>query len=110
MHLRWVRSLLRAMLLALAIAAQVPAMAADEWLGEATALSQQAFDLYQRGRYAEAEPLFERALAIREKALGRDHPYIALSLNNLAELYGAQGRYTEAEPLHQRALAIREKA
>ena len=39
------------------------------------------------GRYAEAEPLYERALAIREKALGPDHPDVATSLNNLAVLY-----------------------
>ena len=31
--------------------------------------------LYQtQGRYAEAEPLYKRALAIYEKALGPDHP------------------------------------
>jgi hypothetical protein len=27
-----------------------------------------------QGRYADAEPLSQRALAIQEKALGRDHP------------------------------------
>ena len=27
-----------------------------------------------QGRYAEAEPLYKRALAIREKALGPEHP------------------------------------
>ncbi len=44
--------------------------------------------LYQtQGRYAEAEPLHRRALAIREKALGPDHPDVAASLNNLASLY-----------------------
>ena len=67
--------------------------------------------LYQgTGRYAEAEPLFERALAIREKALGPDHPDVATRLNNLAVLYRDTGRHAEAEPLYQRALAIREKA
>ena len=31
--------------------------------------------LYQaQGRYTEAEPLYRRSLAIREKALGLDHP------------------------------------
>ncbi len=30
------------------------------------------------------------SLAIWEKALGPDHPDVALSLNNLAELYGAK--------------------
>jgi hypothetical protein len=32
-------------------------------------------DLYRaQGRYADAEPLYKRALAIFEKALGPDHP------------------------------------
>jgi len=50
------------------------------------------------------------ALAIREKALGPDHPDVAKSLNNLAEVYREQGRNADAEALYQRALAIREKA
>ena len=61
------------------------------------------------GRYAEAEPLFRRSLAIREKQLGADHPHVATSLNNLADLYQAMGRYAEAEPLYRRSLEIREK-
>ena len=63
-----------------------------------------------QGRYAEAEPLYKRALAIGEKALGPDHPDVAQSLNNLASCTTHQGRYAEAEPLYKRALAIREKA
>ena len=59
----------------------------------------------EEGRYADAEPLYKRALAIREKALGPDHPDVAQSLNNLADLYTAQGRYADAEPLYKRALA-----
>ncbi|SEP42902.1 tetratricopeptide repeat protein [Nitrosovibrio sp. Nv6] len=62
------------------------------------------------GHYARAEPLFHQALAIREKTLGPDHPDVASSLHNLAELYRAQGQYEKAEPLFQRALAAREKA
>jgi tetratricopeptide (TPR) repeat protein len=42
--------------------------------------------LYERGRYTDAEPLFGRALAIQEKALGPEHPDLADSLNNLAGL------------------------
>ena len=49
-------------------------------------------------------------MAIRETALGRDHPALATSLNNLAGLYYRQGRYAEAEPLYQRSLAILQKA
>jgi tetratricopeptide (TPR) repeat protein len=63
-----------------------------------------------QGRYADAEPLFKRSLAISEKTLGPDHPNVAASLNNLAQLYKAQGRYAEAEPLYERSLAISEKA
>src|SRR5262249_14898941 len=62
------------------------------------------------GAYAKAEPLYQRALAIREKELGREHPDTAISLSNLAELYRTTGAYSNAEPLHQRALAISEKA
>jgi CHAT domain-containing protein/Tfp pilus assembly protein PilF len=49
-------------------------------------------------------------LAIREKALGPNHPDVAQSLNNLAELYKDQGRYADAEPLFKRSLDIAEKA
>ncbi|MEO8327092.1 MAG: FxSxx-COOH system tetratricopeptide repeat protein [Nitrospirota bacterium] len=66
--------------------------------------------LHERARYVEAEPLFQRALAIREEALGPTHPDVAGSLNNLASLYKNQGKYPEAEPLFQRALAICEEA
>jgi hypothetical protein len=45
------------------------------------------------------EQLHKRSLAIREKALGPDHPDVANSLNNMASLYHAQGRYADAEPL-----------
>ncbi len=68
-------------------------------------------ELYRnQGKYAEAEPLYQRSLAIDEKALGPNHPGVATDLNNLAELYRTQGKYAEAEPLYQRALAIYEKA
>lgn len=62
-----------------------------------------------KGLHAEAEPLYARALAIVEKALGPDHPNVAMSLNNLAELYRMNGAYAKAEPLYARALAIWEK-
>src|SRR5262249_25987632 len=63
-----------------------------------------------QGRYGEAEPIYKRALAIRERALGPDHPDVGQSLNNLAGIYRAQGRYGEAEPLLERTIAIFEKA
>ena len=66
--------------------------------------------LHDQGNYAAAEPLYRRALAIREKALGPDHPDVATSLNNLALLLQKKGNYAAAEPLCRRALAIYEKA
>ena len=62
------------------------------------------------GKYADAEPLLERALAINEKALGAGHPRVAQTLNNLALLYEAQGKYADTESLLERALAISENA
>ncbi|MFL5587992.1 MAG: tetratricopeptide repeat protein [Ktedonobacteraceae bacterium] len=62
-----------------------------------------------KGKYEEAESLFQRALVIREKGLGPEHPDTASTLNNLAVLYHDQGKDEEAESLHQRALIIREK-
>jgi hypothetical protein len=47
-----------------------------------------------------------RSLEIRERQLGVDHPDVANSLNNLAELYRTQGRYSEAEPLYVRSVSI----
>jgi tetratricopeptide (TPR) repeat protein len=72
-------------------------------------LNAAGYYLHERGRYREAEPLHQRALAIYERQLGPEHPLTAQSLNNLALLYRLQGKYEQAEPLFQRALAIREQ-
>ncbi len=77
---------------------------------DAFLLNQAGMALYKAGKYAEAESLLQRSLAIREKTLGKDDRDVARSLSNLAGVYQAQGRYAEAEPLFQRSLAIREKA
>jgi tetratricopeptide (TPR) repeat protein len=55
-------------------------------------------------------PVIKRSLSIRQKGLGRDHPDVARSLNNLADLYEKEQRFADAEPLFKRALAIREQA
>uniref|UniRef100_A0A1A8Q7P6 Kinesin light chain n=1 Tax=Nothobranchius pienaari TaxID=704102 RepID=A0A1A8Q7P6_9TELE len=59
-----------------------------------------------RGKYKEAEPLCKRALEIREKVLGKDHPDVAKQLNNLALLCQNQGKYEEVEYYYMRALEI----
>src|SRR5271157_3872633 len=96
----------------LAPSAQISAALVDEYHLSSTEaarlLSQAAYYLNERARYAEAEPLMRRALAINEKALGPEHPYVASSLNNLAQLLKATNRLAEAEPLMRQALAIDE--
>jgi CHAT domain-containing protein/Tfp pilus assembly protein PilF len=62
------------------------------------------------GRDADAEPMYKRAIAIMEKAVGLDSVAMAPELNNLAALYQRQGRYGEAEPLFKRALLLCEKS
>ena len=44
--------------------------------------------LYQiEGNYAHVEIFYQRALSIRQKALGPNHPHVAVSFNNLALLH-----------------------
>src|SRR5438477_624374 len=66
--------------------------------------------LHDLEKHVEAEQAHKRALEIREKVRGVDHPTTAESLNNLAILYRDLGRYPEAEELHKRALKIRDGA
>jgi tetratricopeptide (TPR) repeat protein len=63
-----------------------------------------------QGKYAEAEPLYQRSLEIKEKTLGENHSSVAIGLNNLAELYKTQGKISAAEPLLISALMILEKS
>ncbi len=55
-------------------------------------------ELYRaQGKYAQAEPLFQRALAIAEKALRPEHPNIALSLEP-QHACGARSRAGQIRP------------
>jgi tetratricopeptide (TPR) repeat protein len=64
--------------------------------------------LNAKSLYAQAEPLFRRALTIAEAYFGPEHPEVAVGLNNLSVLTQATNRLSEAEPLIRRALAIDE--
>src|SRR5215470_8348674 len=71
----------------------------DRALYEARKLVSECVRLRSAGKYDLALPLAERALAITEKALGKDHPSTAKNINDLAKLYHSQGKYAVAEPL-----------
>jgi tetratricopeptide (TPR) repeat protein len=72
----------------------------------ATILNNLAALYYDQGRYAEAEPLYNRTLKILEKTLGENHPYFAIALNNYAVLLRKLNRDAEAKEVESRAEAI----
>ena len=78
-------------------------------LDAALLLNRMGLYLDVRAQYKEARSYLERALAIREQALGPEHPNTALSLNNLGALLDAQGDLAGARVYYERALAIREQ-
>ena len=62
--------------------------------------------LFEGGKYDEAIPHAERALALAEKIIGPTHPALSGPLNDLATLYEKKGQYRKAEPLYLRALEL----
>src|SRR6267142_5844403 len=59
-----------------------------------------------RGQFEEAEPLYERALALARKGLGPDSPELASFINQKASLYQEEQRFEVAEPLYREALDL----
>lgn len=59
--------------------------------------------------FTAAEPLVIRALEIREKYLAANHPLIAVSLTQVANVISGLGRYREALTLLERAVVIKEQ-
>jgi serine/threonine protein kinase len=61
------------------------------------------------GLYDAAQSLLEKALDIRTKTLGPDHPDVAASLSELGAVLWSKGEFPKAKALLEQALAIREK-
>jgi len=57
----------------------------------------------------EALKLNELNLAIQEKILGREHPNMAMTMNNIATILGNKGEYEKALEMYKEVLVIREK-
>lgn len=75
----------------------------------ATSLNNLAALYYFKDDYPRAEPLYQRALTIQEKALGANHPDLAASLNNLARLYQTKGDAAQALIYQSRGNEVRER-
>jgi hypothetical protein len=62
--------------------------------------------LYNQGKMDEAEPLYRRCLAVKEKVLGAEHPSTLLSMYNLARRslkgYASRGYYARKEKIKRR--------
>jgi eukaryotic-like serine/threonine-protein kinase len=66
--------------------------------------------LARQGKLPEALDRFQRALALFEAALGPDHPHVAKTLENVANVRRSQGELAKARADYERALAIGERA
>lgn len=84
--------------------------AAAAELAEALRLYFQADALAKQGRYAEALPLAQRVLELREKNLPADSPFVAQALTIMAATRQNMGDIEGIEPLYRRAIEIYEKA
>lgn len=88
----------------------VRAQFGTEHVNYAVALNNLAAVAYAESRYGEAESLYRRAVAIRERIQGASHPDVAKNLIILANVHVAQNRFADAEGLYARALAIQERS
>ncbi len=64
---------------------------------------------HELGRLDEAERLYRSAIAVHRNSPVPEHPDLATSLNNLAELLAERADYEAAENLHRKALVMRRK-
>ena len=91
-------------------AAQIRDELTDQPVVQARLMGTMGYVYSALGLYDEGRPLLEQSLALRERALDPEHPDVAQSLKDLANLHRAVGNFAEAGPLLERALAIEEAA
>jgi tetratricopeptide (TPR) repeat protein len=66
-----------------------------------------AYACFGQKKYAEAEPIYERLIALWVKSLGDDHPMIAMALDKVSVFYADQKKFDQAKEAQDRANAIR---
>ncbi|MEM9452528.1 MAG: tetratricopeptide repeat protein, partial [Myxococcota bacterium] len=72
----------------------------------AQSLSRLGTVFHVQGELQNAKRHYQRALALFEKVLGRDHLLVAAVLNNLGMISASQEDFEDARRAHQRALTI----
>jgi tetratricopeptide (TPR) repeat protein len=78
----------------------------DPQVGDTYDVVGAAYPYLQDGKYQEAREAYQRALDIKEKALGKDHENVSYSAGGLAGSLLGLGDAAEAVPLFERVLAI----
>jgi tetratricopeptide (TPR) repeat protein len=61
------------------------------------------------GDYSKALEYHQKSLAISEKVLGKEHPFTAISYNNIGSVYNSMGDYRKAYEFMQKAVDIWQK-
>lgn len=72
-------------------------------------LDKRVEELFDAGSYELAIEFANRSLAAKQKAFSNEHPKIAESYNDLANIYAMQEDFLSAEKYYIKALALREK-
>lgn len=72
-------------------------------LDEANTLNKKVMELVHAKKYAEAAPMAQRVLALRESKLPRDHADVVAAKKMLAQIYRALGRTAEADAIEKGA-------
>ena len=65
--------------------------------------------LLERGQYALADPLLQKALELRQGLLGNEHEDVANSLDSLGYICRVTGRYEKSEHYNQQTFALRKR-
>ncbi|MBX9581522.1 MAG: tetratricopeptide repeat protein, partial [Gemmataceae bacterium] len=90
--------------------ADIPAVFRGRPAAEARARHAVGVTWRNLARYDRAADNLRRAVDLRDRALGPDHPDTLDSVNSLAVVYGTMNDPRRAEPLYRRALEAGEKA
>ena len=69
-------------------------------------LNKQVIELHNQGDIHRAVSCAEKALESARTIYLSDHEHLAISINNLAEMYRIQGKLSKAEPLYLESLAM----
>jgi eukaryotic-like serine/threonine-protein kinase len=59
------------------------------------------------GQYTQAEAMHRKALSLRKRVLGPQHPSVAISLSGLGDALGDQGKFAQAKEAYGDALTLR---